>query len=171
MWSRAEKSIHRALFQTLRYPVGMQHEDEATTYQALYAAGKLVEMREAFYFYRQNPDSIMGARFSLRRFDAMKAMEDRIAFFRARQEPALAAQTELAAQNMKATLNIMAAREGIHGEIPPNYQISVRSALRILRKNTSDDKYTYYLAMVHPTCLRPHAYWRRLKQILHIPCN
>lgn len=165
------KTYLRALFQNLRFPIGMQHEDEATTYKALYFANKIVEMSESFYFYRKNPNSIMGSKFSLRRFDALKAMRERTAFFRSHHEKELAEQTEIATQISKATLNIMAIQAGIDTEIPKENRLPARTALCILRKNTSDEKYTYYLAMIYPKRLRPHAYWRKIKKTLHIPCN
>lgn len=163
------KIYKKCLFQSLRYPVGMQHEDEATTYKALYSAEKIVEIYDHLYFYRQNPNSIMGAKFSLRRFDALKAMEERIAFFRAHQEKKLAEQSQIAAQNLKAALNIMAIQAGIHSDISTDNWLSAGTALRIIRKNTSDEEYTYYLAMIYPKRLRPHAYWRKIKTMLGLP--
>lgn len=165
------KLYQRELFRDLRFPVGMLHEDEATTYQALYHARAVVVLPEAYYYYRQNPNSIMGSKFSVRRFDALKALHERREFFLTRQEEALTRSTEIAIQTTKAVLNIMAKNAGIHSDVPSEYRISISTALRILRRYASEKKYLYCLNMVRPWQIRPHEYWRKIKQLLHIPCN
>ncbi len=160
------KLYARRLFSSLRFPVGMLHEDEATTYQALYAANKVVELSNQLYFYRSNPASIMNSSFSSKRFDALKAFQDRKLFFETHGETALAEKTDWMYRTGHAKLIVLAKSAGKWDEIPQQYRMSVTAALRCLRKELPDDKYTYYLAMVHPSWLRPHAYWRKLKTML-----
>lgn len=161
---------HR-LFSSIRFPLGMIHEDEATTYQALYAANRIIELNNRFYFYRSNPNSIMNSAFSSRRFDSLKAFQDRKLFFEAHGETELAEKTALLYRTSHAKLIILANSADKWKEVPKQFQMSVPAALRCLRKEASDQNYTYYLAMIHPKWLRPHAYWRKVKKILHIPCN
>lgn len=163
------KLYARRLFSTLRFPVGMHHEDEATTYQALYAANKIVELSNRFYFYRSNPNSIMNSVFSSRRFDALKAFQDRKLFFETHGETALAEKTDWMYRTGWAKLIIIAKKAGKWEEIPQQYRMSVNSALRCLRRETPDDKYTYYLAMIYPERLRPHTYWYKFKSLLRFP--
>ena len=165
------KLYRKDLFRDIRYPAGMQHEDEATTYRALYLAEHVAELKSQLYFYRENPQSIMNVKFSTKRFDALKAMRERELFFCGMNDDELARQTAIATDNLQATLILRAKAAGVYNQLPKEKKISARKALAVLRKNCTDDKYTYYLAMVHPNWLRPHAYLRKVKKILHIPCN
>lgn len=158
-------------FQGVRYPVGKIHEDEGTTYKLLYRAEKVIELDTALYGYRINANGIMGSSFSPKRYQAVEFFKERIKFF---EEQGLYELAERARQEMPLTLAkmyIMAKNAGVEKEIPKEYQMPEHKALRILRKTMTDDKYTYYLAMVHPNWLRPHAYLRKIKKMLHIPCK
>ena len=61
------KLYHKSLFDTLRYPVGKLHEDEFTTYLAVYRAGKVAVTREPLYAYYQNPVGIMLSKWTPRK--------------------------------------------------------------------------------------------------------
>lgn len=74
------KLYHKSLFASLRYPVGKLHEDEFTTYLAVYEAGKVAVVSEPLYAYFQNPAGIMQSQWSPKRMHALKAMEQQIAF-------------------------------------------------------------------------------------------
>ena len=76
------KLYHKSLFNSLRFPVGKLHEDEFTTYLAVYRAGKVGVTREALYAYYQNPVGIMLSRWTPRRLDILEATENQIAFAR-----------------------------------------------------------------------------------------
>lgn len=78
------KLYDRRLFSSLRYPQGRLHEDEFTTYQAVYAAGAVALVPQPLYAYFQNPGSITGSRWSRGRMDALTAFERQIAFARER---------------------------------------------------------------------------------------
>lgn len=74
------KLYHKSLFKQLRYPIGKLHEDEFTTYQAIYAAGKIAVTPMRLYAYYQNPDGIMRSRWNPRRMHMLEAFEQQIAF-------------------------------------------------------------------------------------------
>lgn len=74
------KLYHRDLFYKLRYPVGKLHEDEFTTYRALYRAGKIAVVRGKLYAYFQNPEGITHSVWTPRRMDVLEAFEAQIAF-------------------------------------------------------------------------------------------
>lgn len=76
------KLYHKSLLQTLRYPVGKLHEDEFTTYQAVYAAQKVGVVHENLYAYYQNPEGIMLSTWNPRRMHILEAFEQQIAFAR-----------------------------------------------------------------------------------------
>ena len=75
------KLYHRCLFDAVRYPVGQIHEDEAVIHEIIGGAKTVAWVEEAHYHYRQAPDSITTAKFSLKRLDAAKSKEQRIAWF------------------------------------------------------------------------------------------
>lgn len=163
------KLYRRKLFEGVRYPVGRIHEDEATTYKLLYQANKVAVLENELYLYRQNLDSIMNTRFSEKRYHALTAFEERIAFFREQGEHELAKMGKQVLPVAVAKMTIMAENAGV--QLPAQYRMSVHRALRIIRKTSPDNNYIYYLAMVHPNWLLPHAYLRKIKKILHIPCK
>ncbi len=74
------KLYHISLFKTLRFPLGKLHEDEFTTYLALYTAGKVAATQAKLDAYFQNPDSITLSKWNPRRLDALEGMEGQIAF-------------------------------------------------------------------------------------------
>lgn len=77
------KLYHRSLFEELRYPVGKLHEDEFTTYLAVYQAGKIGVTSAALYAYYQNPEGIMRSQWNPRRMHVLEAFEQQIAFAKA----------------------------------------------------------------------------------------
>lgn len=83
------KLYHRSLFTKLRYPVGKLHEDEFTTYQALFAAGKIAVTPVRLYAYYQNPNGIMNAQWSPKRMHMLEAFDQQIAFAQEKHYPRL----------------------------------------------------------------------------------
>lgn len=76
------KLYHKSLFENLRYPAGKLHEDEFTTYKAVYAAGKVGATRANLYAYYQNPEGIMRSDWNPRRMHTLEAVEQQFAFAR-----------------------------------------------------------------------------------------
>lgn len=74
------KLYHRSLFKKLRYPIGKLHEDEFTTYLAVYQAGKIGVTPARLYAYYQNPEGIMRSEWNPRRMHVLEAFEQQIAF-------------------------------------------------------------------------------------------
>ncbi len=83
------KLYHRSLLETLRYPVGKLHEDEFTTYQAVYAAGNVAALREKLYAYYCNPASITQVAWNPRRMHVLEALNQQIAFAKKNGYPRL----------------------------------------------------------------------------------
>lgn len=75
------KLYHRELFDGIRYPVGKLHEDEAVIHEILGNLHQVAWIDEAHYLYRETPNSITTAKFSLKRLDETYAKEERIAWF------------------------------------------------------------------------------------------
>ena len=74
------KLYHKSLFKGLRYPIGKLHEDEFTTYRAIYGAGKIGVTPARLYAYYQNPEGIMRSQWNPRRMHMLEAFEQQIAF-------------------------------------------------------------------------------------------
>lgn len=89
------KLYRRSLFQTVRYPLGQLHEDEAVIHHVIGACSSIVWVEEAHYLYRTTHNSITTSRFNLRRLDEMKAKEDRIAYFESNGQLHLADKTRI----------------------------------------------------------------------------
>ena len=80
------------LFLEKRFPVGVFNEDEFTTYRAVYDAKKMVFTNEKLYYYFQNGSGIMTEiakklKNNPRRYDFLKAYEERIKFFEEKNLP------------------------------------------------------------------------------------
>ena len=74
------KLYHRSLFENLRYPVGKLHEDEFTTYLAVYEAGNVAVTSAQLYAYYQNPEGIMRSSWNPRRMHVLEAFAQQITF-------------------------------------------------------------------------------------------
>ena len=87
------KLYHRSLFKKLRYPIGKLHEDEFTTYKAIYQAGKIGVNPARLYAYYQNPAGIMRSEWNPRRMHVLEAFEEQIAFAQANGKDRLLKKT------------------------------------------------------------------------------
>ncbi len=94
------KLYHRSLFESLRYPVGKLHEDEFTTYRAVYQAGSVAVTERPLYAYYQNPNGIMGAKWNPRRMHVLEAFAQQMAWAQEAGEAALGRKAAL--QNVYA---------------------------------------------------------------------
>jgi len=74
------KLYRRSLFEGIRYPDGKINEDEAVIHRVAHKGNKIVFTSKAYYFYRQQPTSIMNKRFTHRRLDNTIALIDRVRF-------------------------------------------------------------------------------------------
>lgn len=87
------KLYNRSLFKSLRFPIGKLHEDEFTTYLALYKAGNIGVTTDRLYAYYQNPDSITNSEWSPRRMNILEAFEQQIQFAENNQNSRLLKKT------------------------------------------------------------------------------
>lgn len=158
------KLFRSALISQLRFPEGRLHEDQAFVPIACFRAERVVSLPGALYFYRDRPGSITTRRFSLKRYDDVWAVDQCLAFFEARGEAEIVAAAQGKRERLLCSYAILARASGV--TVPAEYAVPMGKALRCLRRQCSDDKYTYYLSMIHPNRVRPHAYLRKLKQLL-----
>lgn len=87
------KLYNRSLFKSLRFPIGKLHEDEFTTYIALYKAGKIGVTMDHLYAYYQNPDGITHSEWHPNRMHNLEAFEEQIQFAKKNHNSRLLAKT------------------------------------------------------------------------------
>ncbi|MDQ0208601.1 glycosyltransferase family 2 protein [Alkalicoccobacillus murimartini] len=75
------KIFKRSLFKEVSFPSKLIHEDEAFIHKVLYRAEQMIVTNEKLYFYRKNPESIMNKKFSIKKYDILIALQDRILFY------------------------------------------------------------------------------------------
>lgn len=71
------KLYRRDTVYKIPFEVGKQHEDVFWSYQAIGNARRVSIIDYIGYYYRQRPNSIMGKGYTLKRLDAMEAIEKR----------------------------------------------------------------------------------------------
>ena len=74
------KLYRRSVIEGIQFEVGKYHEDVFWSYQAVGNAGKVSIIDYIGYFYLQRTGSIMGDGYSLKRLDAVEAVERRYAY-------------------------------------------------------------------------------------------
>lgn len=76
------KLYKKEIFNDLRYPVGKIHEDEFICHRIFDKINKFVTTSEKLYYYYENPNSITGVGYRLKRINYLEALEDRVKFFK-----------------------------------------------------------------------------------------
>ncbi len=74
------KLYESKLFKNIRYPKGQLYEDLSTTYRLLDKVDTVGYSNSPKYYYRNNPNSIMNAKFTKKNMDFIKAHEDIIKY-------------------------------------------------------------------------------------------
>lgn len=72
------------------FPKGRINEDEYYTYKCVYESDGIAVMSDGLYYYFQQPDSIMHKKKAYLNIDILDAFDERIEYFRNRQEERLA---------------------------------------------------------------------------------
>lgn len=75
------KLYKKELWTDIRYPYGKIHEDEFTTYKLLFKCNMITVLDCELYYYYINPNGIMNSEWSVKRLDALDALEKQISFF------------------------------------------------------------------------------------------
>lgn len=88
------KLYRRDVFQTLRYPVGMQNEDTYLAAELFDTVQTVICVSKPMYFYRQRADSFMHTAVTTRNLDEMWAFEHCFAYFEAHGLEALMPDAE-----------------------------------------------------------------------------
>lgn len=79
VWNKLYKA---ELIDQIEFPVNKINEDEYWTYRVFGKAQKIVKIPDVLYYYRQQTESIMGTKYSLRRLDGLEALEVRVEYMK-----------------------------------------------------------------------------------------
>ena len=84
------KLYKHQLWNGIRMPIGIIHEDEATTWKLYYRSKRTIAIATPYYYYYKNPHGIMGC--EARRFNPIlvKIYNERISYFEEQGENTLA---------------------------------------------------------------------------------
>lgn len=159
--------LYRAeLWNGLRFPSGMIHEDNAAVPIAFYKSRFIAVIQNPLYFYRSNPDSIMNRRFSAERFDFLRAVTFCQNFFLENEEDDLLTISERYKKTFLASLILQAYRHHLPELIPAEYRMSKRSALKLLGENQTGPNYYYILNLSDPRLVKKMVWRSRFKKLL-----
>ena len=75
------KCYRKKVWEQLRFPYGRIHEDQFTTYKALYEARQVACLKQPLYYYRQRGGSIMSKFHAKGCMDDILALQEKIAYF------------------------------------------------------------------------------------------
>ena len=75
------KLYKKDLFKNLRFPKGLIHEDEFTTYKALFSTDKIVLVDLPIYYYFVNVESITRVKWSTKKLVAFTAYKEQCEYF------------------------------------------------------------------------------------------
>lgn len=80
------KIYHKSLFENIKYPFGLIHEDFATTYKLVDLAENIVILNKTLYFYRYNENSITLSKIKNNKIDLLTAYKEQIEYFQKKKE-------------------------------------------------------------------------------------
>lgn len=149
-------------FEKYRYPVGKIHEDEYVTYKILFESKKVAVLDEQIYFYRINMDGIILSGFSLKRFDAIQAFEERVIYFKEHNEYELMKLAEKDKNLALAQYNIIARSVHINKEIPDQYKMSLFKSIRILKNILIPNDFEYFMYQYYPNSIKIYSMCKKL---------
>lgn len=75
------KLYRSSLFKNIRFPEGKLNEDQFTTYKLYFNSRKVVSINREMYYYYQSDNSITRSEFSIKKLDAIEAIESSKRFF------------------------------------------------------------------------------------------
>lgn len=157
------------LFRNVRFPVGKIYEDQGTIPRLFYLADKAVLIPDGlFYAYRFRKGSTTHSAFSPRKFEDVWNVELCREFFLSQGDGELTKLSTRFRDILQAKYIVQAYQNNAADQIPDQYKMNLGQALRLLRRETSDDVYTWYLSLIYPQRVRLHSYIRKVREMLKL---
>lgn len=160
------KIYNMKLFSELRYPVSKIHEDEFVTFQAFYNSEQIVAINYPLYYYRNNENSIMNQKFTLKGYDIIEALEFRNEYYEEKEEKELVNLTHNKILYTKAMLSIKARNCGIYNQVSEKNKMNLFKSFKILKEFLNYDTYEYFLSQYYPKYIKVQAYIRKIHSLL-----
>lgn len=157
------KLYPRKIFNDLRFPEGLIHEDEAILHHVVNQVNYIHVIHDPLYYYRQSNSSIMGQGFNPRRLDGFVAWADRLGYFRkygfVEAEDALANKYWIRYKNQIVMVNPSDDQEGHWKKAVQYFKYAFPSLMR--SKSIRASQKVSILAMrIHPKAFQE--IWRIL---------
>jgi glycosyltransferase involved in cell wall biosynthesis len=129
------KIYRRELFEGIRFPEGKTREDAFVAHELLYPQARIALCPNCPYGYRKNPDGIMAKPLGAQTFDAMDALEARIAYYERAGDTELAEKTRSYQQLWRAIFvaQLLVANAG--DAIPKRWRMETGDVLSWLSAN------------------------------------
>lgn len=102
--SSCGKLFRKSLWDGIRFTKGILYEDLDVFYKIFLKANKIVEIEDSLYYYRQNPDSILGV-FNPKRMDVLQVTGNIVKYMETRYPDLLPAAKD---RQLSAAFNILA---------------------------------------------------------------
>ena len=160
------KMYKKELFEEIRFPIGRIHEDDFIVPLLMYKAQKVVWISSELYGYRMRENSISHQRFSLKRYDGVRAEEECIRYFNSVVETEIVQVAERRKKELIAYYSLLARKAGIYRDVPKEYQVGKYQAIMTLKKSLPYDTYSYRVAQVYPRYISIEAHIRRALQLI-----
>lgn len=156
------KLYKKELFSRYRYPENRIHEDEFITYKLLYYSKKIINLNECLYYYRVNPNSITLQKFTIKKYDAIDAMVERIDFFKKNNEEELVDLSQKRKSILICEYYIRARKEKVTHMIPKRYKSSLIKSIRVLKKQLDRNDFEWFMYQYYPRITVIYIYLKRI---------
>lgn len=153
------------LFNNYRFPIGKINEDEFLTYKLFYKSKRIVESSDKLYYYRRRGNSITNSIFSLKNYDAVLALEERMEFYKQKDEVELLELTKRKYELVISMYSIKARKSKIYHLVEKKYKKPLYKAIKYLNDNLSNDVFEYFLYDYYPMYVKLYAYHRKIKSL------
>ena len=116
--------VRRKLYEGVRFPVGMIHEDEAVAPVLMYRAKRVTILCSLLYRYRKREGSILRSPLSSKRFDIVPILTGHIDYFRTKNEPEFVRLAVAYRDRRWIDMVQLAKKENRRDQIPAEFRLS-----------------------------------------------
>ena len=162
------KLYEKSCFENIRYPIGKIHEDEFVTYKILFNTKNIIFTDLELYNYFINENGIMRSEFSIGRYDAIEAAEERVVFFKKIGKYNLAEKEKQEICNCIAYYSILSRKSKIYKYVPKKYRMTWLKAMWILNTKIDKNRYEYIMYDYYPKLVVIQSYIRKIISILEL---
>lgn len=165
------KLYRKELFNTLRYPNGLIHEDEFTTYKILFSQKKVAVTTAPLYYYFLNQSGIVRSSWNPQRLSIFNAFDEQLQFYKKHGfERALKKRTISYGHVIETQLQQISTSD--FARQTKFIRLLRKKARTILRKYkeffTPFDSFIWMYELSHPVSMKFYWYYRSILRKLKI---